>query len=100
MTAPKSIGYYDLETRQFLSNSDLAALKRLREVGTTTCARFGDMLWGSNRAGNCSCPWARPAGKVLRRLERAGYATRVSHTEKNLWGPTSKRLPGLGPGEK
>jgi hypothetical protein len=45
--------------------------------GPTTCARLGDELWGRNAAGNCSCPWARPAGALLKRLVRAGVVRRA-----------------------
>lgn len=38
---------------------------------------IGEAVWGSGRPmGNCSAPFARPAGKALRRLMRDGYVER------------------------
>jgi hypothetical protein len=47
---------------------------------------FGDLLWGERgyHGSNCSCPYARPAGKVLNRLKAAGLAEWVH--EKDSWG--------------
>lgn len=47
---------------------------------------FGAELWGIGKGGgNCSCPFARQAGKVLNRLRWLGYAewTRPS---ADFWG--------------
>lgn len=42
------------------------------------CAGLGERLWhhgrGNQASGTSTCPWARPAGKVLRHLEKLGYA--------------------------
>lgn len=48
---------------------------------------FGDYLWGAaskRRNGNCSCPFARQAGKVLNRLKARGFAECVR--EGKQWG--------------
>jgi hypothetical protein len=46
---------------------------------------FGDTLWSTKRAsGNCSCPYARQAGKVLRRLHAQGFAE--WRHEGSSWG--------------
>lgn len=45
--------------------------------GPTTCARLGDALWGRRGSGNCSCPWARPAGALLKRLVERGVVRRI-----------------------
>ena len=51
----------------------------------------GSELWGERqRGGNCSCPWARPAGKVLKRLERAGLAEWVHEGSSWGWRVTEK----------
>lgn len=41
----------------------------------------GDQLWGANsarRSGNCSAPYARPAGKLLNRLRDRGFCEWVT----------------------
>jgi hypothetical protein len=73
------------EARASLTPSDHRALALL--VGCEGLVRpghFGELLWPGHRgAGNCSCPHARPAGKVLKRLERAGLAEWVC--ESRSW---------------
>lgn len=53
--------------------------------GPTTCARLGEELWGRNAAGNCSCPWARPAGALLKRLVECGVVHRVPDKHNTLY---------------
>jgi hypothetical protein len=71
-----------------LTEGDVKALRLLvsfqgRLIGP---GAFGDTLWGRRDRGgsNCSCPYARPAGKVLNRLKRAALAEWVH--EGNNWG--------------
>lgn len=69
-----------------LSQTDVKALEALKR-GPMTCANLGSELWGANRrGGNCSCPWARPAGKLLHRLERRGLVRRIRDPHYALWG--------------
>lgn len=50
---------------------------------------FGDYLWGKERrSGNCSCPYARIAGKVLNRLKSLGYSERIHESENWGWRST------------
>lgn len=49
------------------------------------CAYLGEQLWhfgrGLRAKGTSTCPWARPAGKVLHRLKDKGLARRVRNGE-------------------
>lgn len=48
------------------------ALKLLAR-GPMSCASLGDALWSTRKsAGNCSCPYARPAGALIKRLRARG----------------------------
>ena len=49
-------------------NLALDTLLRLRHP--TSAANLGALMWGRSGFGNCSCPWARPAGAVLARLRK------------------------------
>jgi hypothetical protein len=72
-----------------LTDADVRALCLLVEqkalVGP---GYFGDLLWGRERhMSNCSCPYARPAGKVLGRLKAAGLAEYISEERPmKRWG--------------
>ena len=55
-----------------LSDLDARALLIVVKNNWITCARLGDQLWGKPGRGNCSCPWARPAGVVVKRLRKRG----------------------------
>jgi hypothetical protein len=69
-----------------------AALAYLRKYGPQTCANLGAALWGDRLvAGNCSCPWARPAGAVLHRLKARGLVARYSDGHHTLWTATAAR---------
>ena len=60
-----------------LSRTETLALLVLVRHGPITCANLGATLWNKKRvAGNCSCPHARPAGAVIKRLRERGYAER------------------------
>jgi hypothetical protein len=55
--------------------------------GPQTCANLGSALWGERPVGsNCSCPWARPAGAVLKRLLKRGIVCRVPDKHHTLYG--------------
>jgi hypothetical protein len=68
-----------------LGEADKRALAILRRGGAMTCARLGEALWGRTGKGNCSCPWARPAGKLLHRLRRLGLVRREATEHHTLW---------------
>jgi len=59
-----------------------------------TCANLGAELWGSERhsgrGSNCSCPWARPAGKVMGRLRSKGLVELDNDPDRFRYIPTSK----------
>jgi len=59
-----------------LTPSEARALLGIVKHVFITCANLGSVLWGRNVAGNCSCPWARPAGKVVKRLRTYGLVER------------------------
>lgn len=48
---------------------ELKMLRILAEQGPISAARAGDALWGNHNAmGDSTCPYARNAGCVLKRL--------------------------------
>lgn len=56
-----------------MTEIDARALAIIVKRGPISCANLGDELWNRRRsAGNCSCPYARPAGKVVKRLRELG----------------------------
>jgi hypothetical protein len=62
-----------------MTATQLAALKLIVAHGPISCANLGDSLWGINsnkRSSNCSCPFARPAGKVVKGLVKLGFVER------------------------
>lgn len=69
------------KTTWSLTTTQLAALGlAMKHNGGITCAFLGDELWGqwsSRHYGNCSCPYARPAGKVLAALVELGLVERT-----------------------
>lgn len=70
-----------------LTAADLRALRLL--VSCKALMRpgfFGELLWpdSGHKSGNCSCPLARQAGKVLNRLRAAGCAEYI--VDKDDWG--------------
>lgn len=71
-----------------MTAGDARALALLcSQPGLIRTGAFGEYLWAGRdrRAGNCSCPWARPAAKVLNRLSRAGLAEFVVR-DRGYWG--------------
>ena len=59
-----------------LSQSEARALLLIVKYVSITCAWLGQELWGKPGRGNCSCPWARPAGVVIKRLRARGFVER------------------------
>lgn len=60
-----------------LSKAEARALLFIVKHVYTTCANLGDELWGKRKiAGNCSCPFARPAGAVIKKLRERGFVER------------------------
>lgn len=67
----------------------LGAVLKLNHRGT--CAALGDFLWGqfSKRGySNCSCPYARPAGRVLASLVRRGLVQRHHDAHATMFRAT------------
>lgn len=65
-----------------------AAVEHL-ERGPMTCSNLGSLLWGKFRKPQA---YARPAGRVLRALERLGYV-RTYFDDFNrhfMWEPTHR----------
>ena len=57
------------------SKVEATALLALIKWNGMTCALLGNELWHNGRGrGNCSCPFARPAGAVVKRLRAMGFA--------------------------
>ncbi|MBV8722465.1 MAG: winged helix-turn-helix transcriptional regulator [Candidatus Eremiobacteraeota bacterium] len=53
------------------------ALRLIIKHGPITCANLGDHLWPDKpRPSSCSCPFARPAGAVVKRLKARGLVER------------------------
>jgi len=75
-----------------LTEADVRALRLLATFKSLVRpGHFGDMLWpGRYRGSSCSCPFARPAGRVLNRLKRAKLADRVYRSRSDHgWEITS-----------
>lgn len=75
-----------------LTQSDVRALRLLCTMkALVRPGHFGDLLWpGRYRGSSCSCPFARPAGKVLNRLRAAGCAVYVVRSRRDFgWEATS-----------
>ena len=60
-----------------LSEAEARALLVIVKNVCITCANLGDYLWNTKRvAGNCSCPYARPAGAIVKKLRARGFVER------------------------
>ena len=68
-----------------LSPVEARALQILRDRGPQTCARLGEALWGRTGNGNCSCPWARPAGALLHKMLAKGLVRKEYDEHFILW---------------
>lgn len=63
---------------------DERAVQLLRVWGPLTCSMLGELLWGkSDKPG--TAPYARAAGRVLHRLERAHRVCRRRDDHRVLW---------------
>jgi hypothetical protein len=63
-----------------LTEIDQKALRLLRRP--SSCANLGWLLWPGRPVGAiCSCPYARPAGKVVARLRARGLVVRGDGNE-------------------
>lgn len=57
-----------------LSESEARGLLALVKHVYMTCANLGEELWGNRPVSrNSSCPFARPAGAVVKRLRARGF---------------------------
>ena len=67
-----------------VGGTDDRAVAMLRQHGPSTCSQLGEYLWGrSGKSG--SAPYARAAGRVLHRLERAGRVAKIYDHHRTLW---------------
>ncbi len=79
-----------------LTDVERRALEAIRNFGRpVSAANLGDMVWrrgpSDRRFGNCSCPFARPAGKVLKRLRELGLTELVPANDRtDLHGLTAR----------
>ena len=73
-----------------LSPIEARALRAAVKYMAITCALLGYVLWGKPGRGNCSCPWARPAGGVIKRLRARGLIQRhrVPGDPRTFYRPT------------
>jgi hypothetical protein len=55
----------------------------LRQHGPQTCSNLGAALWGNNHRKPQS--FARPAGKILHKLLRAGLVRKIHDPYHILW---------------
>ena len=79
-----------------LSETEVRALKLLARHGPHTCANLGDVLWSTRKsAGNCSCPYARPAGALLKRLRFLGLTEKAYDRDHFLHRITEAGLAHL-----
>lgn len=67
-----------------LPSTQIRALAMVIRLGRTTCAILGDQLWHKGGRGNCSCPFARPAGAVIAKLRKRGLVERCSDSNEVL----------------
>ena len=77
-----------VETPIALTETEERALRLLVER-PWTCANLGDALWGGDRrSGNCSCPYARPAGRIVASLRGKGLVEREPDRHHTLYAAT------------
>lgn len=62
---------------------EVRALRAIGKHVRISPANLGAVLWGWHTASNCSCPWARPAGAVIKRLRKQGLVERVHDKSGN-----------------
>ncbi len=97
-----------------LSESEARALLALVKHVYMTCALLGEELWHRPGRANCSCPWARPAGAVVKKLCARGFVERhyVTGDPRTLYKATragerhlltntaTRKAAGLAPAEQ
>lgn len=74
-----------------LTEIEARVLLAIAKYGPVSCANLGDELWSTKRVGgNCSCPYARPAGAVVKKLRQRGFVERhwVSGDPRTLYKAT------------
>ncbi len=59
-----------------LTESEARALLVIVKHVYISCANLGEELWHKPGRANCSCPWARPAGAVVKKLRARGFVDR------------------------
>lgn len=69
-------------TRDGLTITERRALDIIARRGPISCANLGDELWGHRASSNCSCPYARPAGRVVKSLIRRELVMRSFETDR------------------
>jgi hypothetical protein len=93
-------GEDELITSKHGTVSTIDVLRVLIKYGPMTCANLGAELWSGGRGagasalnhrsyGNCSCPFARPAGRMVARMVQAGFAERTYVDHRTLYRVTS-----------
>ena len=86
-----------------LTDTERRVLEAIRDCGRpASAANIGDKVWrrgpGDRRYGNCSCPFARPAGRVLKRLREMGLTELVSAEDRSdLHGLTKRGRAAVAP---
>jgi hypothetical protein len=84
-----SVFEQEASRRWGLSLLDARAMLVIVKNNGIGCATLGDQLWGKPGRGNCSCPWARPAGVVMKRLRDKGLVERDRNvTDRIFYRPT------------
>lgn len=70
-----------------LSDIERKAIAFLASGRGRTCNEVGEHLWGEQgyHGSACSCPFARPAGRLLHKLKRLGKATQIFGKDRVLW---------------
>lgn len=80
-----------------LTEREIDALRSLMKYGPMTCANLGEEIWIGGRGGGYrplsiyrggTCPYARPAGRIVHRLERLGLADRKYDGHRTLYRVT------------
>ncbi len=73
-----------------LSESEARALLIIVKHGYVSCANLGNDLWHKGGRDNCSCPFARPAGAVIKKLRARGFVERhhSAHDPRTLYTAT------------
>jgi hypothetical protein len=70
-----------------LTPTEVKALVVIGKHIFISCANLGAMLWGEDgyHGSNCSCPYARPAGRVVKSLLAKGLVQRRTDPDHILY---------------